>query len=61
MTRWNDKLNKKERKHLKENGITTKARFMEQIAYTASRKKTDTFFCWECYDIANKIGMWPEE
>lgn len=58
---WKDKLNKKERKHLKENKIKTKHDMKEQIKFIKKefRKPGDKFFvCFECIGIAEKLGWW---
>lgn len=61
MTAWNSKLNKKERAHLRENKIRYKYQMEEQVKFLKEEQKKDPikrFFCWECRDIAVKLGMW---
>jgi len=58
---WKQKLTKKEREHLSENGIKTKYGLEKQMTYM---KELERDFpnrpcpCWECKSILTKLGMW---
>lgn len=55
------KLNKEERKHLRENGIHTKAQFIEQLDFLKAERKEhpdQPYPCHDCIHIARKLGMW---
>ena len=55
------KLPKKDKKHLREMNIRTKWDFERQVKFMKEeiKKEPDTrFFCWECREIADKLGMW---
>ncbi|MFA5216900.1 hypothetical protein [Sulfuricurvum sp.] len=59
----NKKLNKKEKKHLKECGIVGKWMMEQQVkAMLEERKKSrdERVLCWECWTIAKKLGMVKE-
>jgi len=57
------KLNKTDRKHLKEMNICTKYQFEKQVKYMKEeldKHPTEIFICWECRKIADKLGMWED-
>ena len=59
---WQKKLNKKERAHLKyaTNGITTKTAFAEARKTQLEHARAtgyDREPCFECWEIARKLGI----
>ena len=55
------KLPKKDKKHLRENGIYTKHQFEKQVEFMkqiAKKEGTIRSTCDECRHIAHKLGMW---
>ena len=64
MTFGGKKLNKTDRKHLKEMNINTKYKFQEQIIFLkGEQKKTadNRILCYDCIHIARKLGLWGEK
>ncbi|MCK4545370.1 hypothetical protein KAU43_07515 [candidate division WOR-3 bacterium] len=65
---WKDKLTKKERKHLSDSGIRTKTQMEVQVVFLKNYeeenkdnpKRALLYPCWECKQIAKKLGMWGE-
>lgn len=62
---WNDRLTKKQQKHLKDMGLTTLERFWdtrkEQEKVRAVNEKTGMAPgiaepCWECWEIAHVLS-----
>lgn len=51
--RWQDKLNKKEKNHLRENCIRSKK---DMVIIIEHQKATGTT-CWDCLSIAHKMGI----
>jgi len=61
--KWQNKLTKKELKHLKESGITTKYQLSKQLEYTKELMKEEPYksmVCWDCIHILKKLGMWED-
>ena len=57
------KLNKTDRKHLREMNIYTKYQFEKQVEHMKNELKkhpTERFVCLDCRRIADKLGMWGE-
>ena len=56
---WN-KLPKRDKEHLKENGIRTKAEFCQQVAFLKKciMDFPNTNPCRECEMIVRKLGIW---
>ena len=57
------KLNKTDRKHLREMNITNKYLFEKQIAFLkAEREKNPDrpYPCYDCIRIAKKLDMWED-
>jgi len=54
------KLPKRDKKHLKENGILTMTDFVEQVKFLKEMrlKYPSTSPCYECERIARKLGIW---
>jgi len=53
------KLSKKDKKHLREMNIRYKWQFENQVKFLKKeQKKRNRVMCWECMQIAEKIGMW---
>lgn len=54
------KLNKTDRKHLREMKIYTKYQFQKQVDFLKEQFKTTDrgIVCWDCLQIAKKLGMW---
>ncbi|BCO09304.1 hypothetical protein GF1_16800 [Desulfolithobacter dissulfuricans] len=51
--RWQQKLTKKELRHLHETGARTLADVRENVLY-----QSKMFFpCWECVEIGRKLGI----
>ena len=63
MTFGGKKLNKTDRKHLREMKINTKWQFTEQVAFL-KKERTEhpdrPYPCYDCIRIAKKLGMWGE-
>ena len=57
MSRWQDKLTKKEKKHLSENGIRTKEGLLKNYLhqYVLKAQGHPTLRCWECIRITKKV------
>lgn len=53
--RWQQKLTKEERKHLRKNGITTLYELKEIREWQT--RLTDKVVCWDCKSIARKVGI----
>ena len=51
---WKDKLTAKERRHLLETSNGTLASFKRNLAWM---KANPSRFCFECADIARKLGI----
>lgn len=64
MTFGGKKLNKTDRKHLRENKIYTKYQFLEQVDFLKQEKKKGSdegrILCHDCLHIARKLGLWGE-
>jgi hypothetical protein len=57
------KLNKTDRKHLRENKIFTKYQMQKQIDFLQKTRKEhpdNPYPCYDCVHIAKKLGMWGE-
>ena len=63
LTKWMKKLTKEERKHLRENGMTTLTKCEEtfEVQRDHNRGYTGMHDCWDCEIIARKLGLWPRE
>jgi len=61
---WKQRLTKKQRNHLLENGIRTKIQMQEQVIFlkgeVLKRDPLASFPCWECREIAIRLGLWGE-
>lgn len=58
--RWDQKLNKKEKAHLRK-WARTKADFKRQVDHMKKEMEKDPnsrIICWDCRMIAEKLGMW---
>lgn len=54
------KLPKKDKKHLRENKISTKQQLFDQIKFLKEEKAkrgSMRFPCWECWQIGKKLGL----
>jgi len=51
--KWQDKLNKTDKKHLKE----TRARTLTQVKANVKHQETMAFPCWDCVGIGRKLGI----
>ena len=51
--RWQDKLNKAERKHLRETGARTLALVKSNVDFQDQNECP----CWDCVGIGRKLGM----
>ncbi|MCD6468716.1 MAG: hypothetical protein J7L32_05360 [Thermoplasmata archaeon] len=55
---WTKRLNKKELKHLRENGVRDTYTLKKQMEYTVSEsQKEGGVYCHECLAIARKLGV----
>jgi len=55
------KLNKTDRKHLREMNIDSKYFFEKQIAFLKEEHEKNPnkpYLCYDCIRIARKLGMW---
>jgi hypothetical protein len=60
LAKWEKKLTKAERTHLREMEITSLRKFKETILHQnkSRSRKPDRFEpCWECLSIASKLGL----
>lgn len=58
------KLNKAEKKHLREMKLTTLEKFKKQIQFLKEdrvKHPDQQYLCYECIHIAKKLGLWGEE
>jgi len=58
--KWQDKLTKKELKHLKEDAnCTTLRQIKKTIEFQENLRKEKPAFdpCWECFSIGKKLGF----
>lgn len=51
--RWQQKLNKQDRAHLRD----TNARTLSDVRANIAFQDTMTFPCWDCVTIARKLGI----
>ena len=51
---WKDKLTKTQMKHIKE---TTQRSTLSEVKQNIAFQAQNTFPCWECIDIARKLGI----
>lgn len=61
MAKWKD-LTKKERQHLKDVNVTTLWQFKDLVAFHQAMRAESGHNpvvepCWECRQIANKLGL----
>ncbi|OGM01485.1 hypothetical protein A3K72_01660 [Candidatus Woesearchaeota archaeon RBG_13_36_6] len=64
MTFGGKKLNKTDRKHLRDSGILTRYQMMKQVTYLQDLKLKNPdrpYGCYDCVRIAKKLGMWNGE
>lgn len=51
--RWQDKLTKKQKAHLKEVGITTLRGVKQSVEFQNGQR----FPCWECVEVGRRLGL----
>lgn len=63
MTFGGKKINKTDRKHLREMHIYTKYMFQEQVRFLKAERDKDPsqpYRCYDCVRIARKLDMWGD-
>jgi len=58
--KWQDKLTKREKEHMRENGIRTLGDMKKQVRHIKEIRENNgpSMVCYDCIDIARKLGLW---